>query len=322
MASVSHELRTPLNAIVGMAGLLRGTKLDAEQAEMVATTDTSAEMLLGLVGGLLDFSRIEAGEVRTSRTAFHLGSLLADVQGMVSAQARAKGVRFNTFVAPSTPPALLGDARHLREVLLNLYGNAVKFTEAGSITVTVHGAASGDGEVRLHVEVADTGIGIAAEDHGRIFEMFTQADDGILDRFGGTGMGLAICDRLVRLLGGRIGVDSLPGRGSTFWFTVDVERDPARPALPPLAGQVLVVSDDPARAGELAARLAPWAPDVAVAAAVPPSVSPYPVMIVENGSSWSIRRISSTGMSAAPVTATRSVDRSWPSRSGWSRIDW
>jgi two-component system sensor histidine kinase RpfC len=230
LASVSHELRTPLNAVIGMGAMLLETKLDREQQDMARTMQDAGRALLSQIESILDFARIEAGRMPFTEVDFDLLSLLAETRAMLVAQTRGKALWLGLRITPRTPTALVGDEQHLREVLLNLCANAVKFTESGSIVMSADAEPLGDGRVLLRCEVSDTGIGIAAEACERIFEGFTQADASILNRYGGTGLGLAICKRLVEHLGGEIGVESAPGQGSRFWFTLPLGERPA-PAL-------------------------------------------------------------------------------------------
>jgi two-component system sensor histidine kinase RpfC len=256
LASVSHELRTPLNAVIGLADLLRGTRLDAEQKDMAQTIGQSGRGLLKLINTILDFSRIEAGRMPTKSEPFDLVDLVGDIRRMLGVQARAKGLRLALHITPHTPRRLVGDRNHLEEILTNLVGNAVKFTAAGQVLIAVDAVKSGEC-VRLRVEITDTGIGIAKEAQARIFESFTQANESIIDRFGGTGLGLAIVKQLVELHGGTIGVDSAPGRGSTFWFEIDSRpADEAIEAAPPRLQPMVLVSSDP----DLPARLLPHLP--------------------------------------------------------------
>ena len=235
LASVSHELRTPLTAIIGMGSVLHDTRLDPSQREMTRTVVSAGQQLLTLINDILDFSRIEAGQMTVQAADFDLPSLLSDMRAMVQPQARDKGLYLALHIDRRVPLRLRGSERHLREIVLNLLGNAVKFTETGGVLVAVRPEPASGDRPRLRFEVADTGIGIAPEASGHIFESFRQADASIMDRFGGTGLGLAICKRLIILLGGDIGVDSTPGAGSTFWFTLDFDHAGDVDAQPALA---------------------------------------------------------------------------------------
>ncbi|HEY9344588.1 MAG TPA: ATP-binding protein, partial [Inquilinus sp.] len=264
LASVSHELRTPLTAIIGMGSVLHDTRLDPSQREMTQTVVSAGQQLLTLINDILDFSRIEAGQMTVQAADFDLPSLLAEMRAMVLTQARPKGLHLAIHIDRRVPLRLRGSERHLREIVLNLLGNAVKFTEAGSVVISVRPEAGLGDRPRLRFEVSDTGIGIAPEASTHIFESFRQADTSIMDRFGGTGLGLAICKRLIILLGGEIGVDSTPGIGSTFWFALDFDHAgeaETRPTVEPIP-ELGVVAGDVALIGRLMPLLTPAADTV------------------------------------------------------------
>ena len=218
LANMSHEMRTPLNGVIAMADVLRETSLSESQTEIVDTLGTSANLLLAQIEDVLDLAKIEARHVQIEKRPFDLGKLLASTVKVVLPQARYKGLAVNTEVASDAARWFEGDGHHLRQVLLNLLANAVKFTESGAITLRVTAVETSVDEARVRFEVQDTGIGISPAKQAVIFEPFTQADDSITRVYGGTGLGTTIARQLVSLMGGEIGVSSTVGTGSTFWL--------------------------------------------------------------------------------------------------------
>jgi two-component system sensor histidine kinase RpfC len=264
---VSHEMRTPLNAIVNMTDLLRDTPLNREQVDMAQTLAGSSRVLLGLVEDVLDFSKIEAGKLTLEKTDFDLHALVNSTAKILEQQAHDKGLELVVSMMPEVAPALRGDPHHLRQVLINLIGNAIKFTQKGSITVHVslieemERSAGSEQCVRLKFSVRDTGIGIPPDAQRRIFDSFAQADESTSRRFGGTGLGTTIAKQLVELMGGRMGLESAVGLGSTFWFEVGLEKQSAsvtRGEGELGDGRVLVVGFPRAEQGALLAMLKDW----------------------------------------------------------------
>jgi two-component system sensor histidine kinase RpfC len=224
LASVSHELRTPLNAIIGLGGLLHDQLRNAERRHMVSTIVNSGRSLLRLINSILDFSRIEAGRMPSTVAEIDLYEAIWRLKAMLAVQATSKGLTFGVHITGRTPAHIAADYNHIEQILINLAANAIKFTESGFVVIAIDAIHQQADRVRLRFEVSDTGIGIPVEAQNRIFESFAQADTTILDKYGGTGLGLAISKQLVSLLGGRMGLDSTVGQGSTFWFEVEVTQ--------------------------------------------------------------------------------------------------
>lgn len=266
LSTMSHEIRTPLNGVLGLTELLGRTGLDERQRHLISGIDLSGRALLAVINEVLDFSKIEAGHLELEEVEFEVRTVLDQVAGMLAEAARARGLELSVSCSPEVPQLAMGDPSRLAQVLTNLGSNAVKFTPSGRVDVRATRRDDGTGGQLLHVEVRDTGVGITADTVDSIFEPFSQADASTTRRFGGTGLGLAISREVVEAMGGRLGVDSEPGAGSTFWFSVPVRRprdvavDQSLLDTRDLLGDVRLLVVDDAASGPrvLAEQLAWW----------------------------------------------------------------
>jgi len=258
LATMSHEIRTPMNGVLGALELLRGSKLDTQQRRLVKTAASSGESLMMILNDVLDHSKIEAGKLNLNRTALSLHATAASVVALFRANADAKNLALVLDLEPLVADRVLGDAQRLKQVLLNLVGNAIKFTEHGGVSLRLSPLRAVDSSARVRFEVIDSGIGVPREAMDRLFEPFHQVDGSRSRRAGGTGLGLAISQKIIEAMGGRIEVGSQPGRGSSFHFDLGFDLDPNPPSDPidsamtpldplpsRLAGTVLVVEDNP-----------------------------------------------------------------------------
>jgi PAS domain S-box-containing protein len=223
LANVSHEIRTPMNGIIGMADILKQTPLSEEQLQHLQAVESSAGSLLSLINDVLDFSKIEAGKLDFEIISFKLNDVLWDVRHILSNRAGEKGLEFNIDCDGTIPGKLKGDPNRLKQIILNLANNAIKFTEKGHVHIFISTLAKNDHETTLKFEVKDTGIGISKEGQSRLFKEFSQVDASTTRKFGGTGLGLSISKKLCEMMNGKIGVESQFGRGSNFWFTADFQ---------------------------------------------------------------------------------------------------